>query len=153
MNEYDTPVADPGGPWGPRPPFWKCKRAPSTKNECYPPPSLKRIGYWRPREICATTPPPPLKRIGYWRPREICATTPPPLKRIGYWRPRKISATTPPPPLNRIDLARDTKGAPSLGKSWICDCTHVCVVAQNTNRRQSSDYRLFQLAHRGHRQW
>ena len=44
----------------------------------------------------------------------------PPLNRAGFWRPRKNSATTP-PPLNRVDLALHTKGAASLGKSWICD--------------------------------
>ena len=70
-------------------------------------------------------PPPPLNHIGIRRPRKISATTPPPppLNHIGIRRPRKMSATTPPPPLNRVDLALGTKGAPSLGKSWICDCT------------------------------
>ena len=52
---------------------------------------------------------------------KFCATTPPPTES------RRLLETTenfcyPPPPLNRVDMAFHTKGAPSLGKSWICDC-------------------------------
>ena len=52
---------------------------------------------------------------------------PPPLNRVGFWRPRKNSATT--PPTESCRLGNHTKGAASLGKSWICDCirTGVCV--------------------------
>ena len=39
-----------------------------------------------------------------------------------------------PPPLNLGDLALHTKGAPSLGKSWICDCTLYYFALVTVNR-------------------
>ena len=44
----------------------------------YSPPPLNRAGFWRSRNIYATTPPSPLNRAGFWRSREISDTTPPP---------------------------------------------------------------------------
>ena len=84
-----------------------------------PPPPMNRGGVWR--SLKHSTTPPPLNRDGFRRSEKISATTPPPLNRDGFRRSQKISATTP-PPLNLGDLALHTKGAPSLGKSWICDC-------------------------------
>ena len=61
----------------------------------------------------ATTTPPPLNRVGFWRPLKIMPLPPPPLNRAGFGDHGKF--------LNRVDLALHTKGAASLGKSWICD--------------------------------
>ena len=74
-------------------------------------------------KIIATTPPPPHWIASAFGNHGTILLLPPPpqLNRVGFRRPRKNSATTPPPPLNRVDLALHTKGAASLGKSWICD--------------------------------
>ena len=122
------------GFWRPGPPLLKI-------SAYYCPPPLNHMGFRGPRKNSATTPSPPLNHIGFRGPRKNSATTPPPpteshrfsgttekfcyypppLNRVGFRGPRKKFCYYPPSPLNRVDLALRTKGAPSLGKSWICD--------------------------------
>ena len=84
-------VADSGGPGGPGPPLGKPKNVKGPHK----------------RKIHGTTPP-------HWIVPALETTEPPPLNRVGFGDHGT-------PPLNRVDLALDTKGAASLGKSWIFD--------------------------------
>ena len=94
-----------------------------------PPPTESRRRLETTKKLCYY-PPPPLNIDGFRRSQKISATSPPPpLNRDGFRRSQKFSATTP-PPLNRGDLALHTKGAPSLGKSWICDCIVVMIKSE-----------------------
>ena len=96
-----------------------------TQKFCYypPPTPLNSDGFRRRQKMSATTPPlTESRRLSDTTEKFCYYPPPPPLNRDGFRRSQKISATTPPPTDSRR-LALDTKGAPSLGKSWICDCT------------------------------
>ena len=124
-----------GGPGGLGPPLLK------TSATTPPPPHWTTWVFWD-HGKCLLLPPPPLNRVGLRRRRwKISATPPPhwiasayggdhgrfPLLPPPHWIASAYGGDhgrfplLPPPPLSHVDLALRTKGAPSLGRSWICD--------------------------------
>ena len=104
------------------PPTESRRRLEMTEKFCYYPPPTESRRFPEIREHFCYYPPPPLNRDGFRRSQKISATTPPPTESRRLPEITENFCYYPPPPLNLGDLALHTKGAPSLGKSWICDC-------------------------------